>query len=123
MIHNKEQFDQAIESSQEGQLAIDVIETNSDIIIQSAIAGISPDDLEINITPDIVTIRGKRKKQHIHHSATIHYEEVFWGTFSRSIILPVNVQPTDAKAHFKDGVLTLTIPKVHGEIQLKISKH
>lgn len=122
MIHDKDEFDKAIQASSEGQLAVDVIETTQDIIIQSAIAGISPDDIEINITPDIVTIRGERKKQYDYHSGTIHYEEVFWGSFSRSIILPVNVQPADAKASFKDGVLKLTIPKVHGEIKLKVSK-
>jgi HSP20 family protein len=123
MIHDNSDFEQALKSSSEGQLAVDVIETNTEIIIQSAIAGISPDDIEINITPEIVTIRGERKKNYTHHSATVHFEEVFWGTFSRSIILPANIQPADAKASFKDGILTLTLPKVHGEMRLKIAKY
>ena len=70
---------------EEGQLAVDVIETREKIIIRSAIAGIKPEDLDINVTGDIVTIRGTRESAKEYHDATIHFEEYFWGTFSRSI--------------------------------------
>lgn len=113
-------FEKALEKTSEGQLAIDVIETKNDIVIVSAIAGISPKDLDITVNNDMVTIRGSRSKHKQHSEGTVHYEEVFWGNFSRSIILPVNVQPSEAKATFEDGILRLTIPKVHGEMKIKL---
>lgn len=114
-----EQFSGALER-EEGQLAVDVIETPTDVIIRSAIAGVKPSEIDINVTTDLVTIRGTRKQERNHRSATVHYSECFWGTFSRSIVLPAHVQPRDAHAKFENGILTLTIPKVHDEMQVKI---
>ncbi len=114
-----EQFEAALHND-EGQLAVDVIETPTDVIIRSAIAGVKPEDIDINVTTDLVTIRGNRKRKQEHHSATVHYSECYWGVFSRSIILPAHVQPNEAHAVFEDGVLTLTIPKVHGEMRINI---
>lgn len=106
--------------SQEGQLSVDVVETPSDIIIRSTIAGVKPEDLDVNVTNDLVTIRGERKKATEHHDATVHYEECFWGVFSRSVVLPAHVRPDEADAVIKNGVLTLTIPKAHGEMKVDV---
>jgi HSP20 family protein len=108
--------------NQEGQLSVDVIETRETIIIRSAIAGIKPEDLDVNVTSDIVTIRGSRTAGKEYHDATIHFEECFWGTFSRSIVLPHHVKPDEAEAKFKNGILTLTIPKAHGEMNVQVRK-
>lgn len=108
--------------SEEGQLAVDVIETRDNIIIRSAIAGIKASDLDINVTQDLVTIRGKRTYEEEWHDATEHYAECFWGTFSRSIILPHHVKPDEAQAKMKHGVLTLTIPKVRGEMNIIVQE-
>ncbi|MFA6522086.1 MAG: Hsp20/alpha crystallin family protein [Patescibacteria group bacterium] len=108
---------------EEGQLAVDVIEKADAIIIRAAIAGVEPDDLEINVTNDLVTIRGERKSNEEYHDATFHFEECFWGRFSRSIILPHHVNPDSADAIFKNGVLTLTMQKSHGEMRVPIRKH
>lgn len=108
--------------SQEGQLAVDVIETRDSIIIRSAIAGIKPEDLDVHVTSDLVTIRGERKSGKEYHDATIHFEECFWGVFSRSIILPHHVKPDEAQASFNNGLLTLTIPKAHGEMKVQVRK-
>lgn len=109
-----------IPRANEGQLAVDVIETREHIIIRSVIAGIDPEHLDIHITSDLVTIRGTRHEEEIGHDATIHYRECFWGTFSRSIILPHHVKPDEADATFANGVLQLTIPKTIGEMNIKV---
>lgn len=96
----------------EGQLSIDVIETATEILINSAIAGVSSDDLEINVTPDTITIRGERKLNCKRSEAdTIHIQECYWGTFSRSIVLPCNVQPDATEAELKNGILTIRLKK------------
>ena len=108
--------------SEEGQLAVDVIETRDMIIIRSAIAGVKPEDLDIHVTHDLVTIRGEREKGEEIHDATTHFSECFWGMFSRSIILPHLVKADEAEATMKDGVLTLTIPKSRGEMRVNVSE-
>lgn len=107
----------------EGQLAVDVIENLDSIIIRTAIAGVKPEELDINVMPDLVTIRGTRNDTKEYHEATVHYQECFWGTFSRSIVLPHPVNPDQADAKIKDGVLTLTIPKTSGEMQVKVTQY
>jgi HSP20 family protein len=106
----------------EGQLAVDVLETREAIMIRSAIAGIAAEDLEVNVTSDVVTIRGERRPPEQRKDATLHVEECFWGTFSRSIVLPHQVKPDEAEASMKQGVFTLTIPKAHGEMRLKVKE-
>lgn len=106
--------------SSEGQLAVDVIETPTEIVIRSAIAGVRPQDIDIHVTNDLVTIRGERERYKERHDSTVHFEECFWGSFSRSIVLPSHVKPDEAQAQMKNGVLTLTIPKAHGEMRVPI---
>ena len=96
----------------EGQLAVDVFETDDAVVIQSAIAGITAKDLDIYLNADIVTIRGTRHRDRRLLGASAHLEECFWGTFSRSIVLPAEVNIEQADAELKDGVLTLTLPKL-----------
>lgn len=95
----------------EGQLAIDVAETPEDVIIRTAIAGVTEADLTINVTDDVVTIRGQREVRALPHTATIHFSECFWGPFSRSVILPCHVKAEEAEATLEHGILTLTLPK------------
>jgi len=105
---------------QEGQLAVDVIETPDQIIIRSAIAGVKPEDLDVHVTNDLVTIRGERKDIQEYQQSTVHFQECFWGIFSRSIVLPTHVKADEADAVVKNGVLTLTIPKAHGEMRVPV---
>lgn len=106
--------------SPEGQLAVDVMETRDAIIIRTAIAGVKPEDVDINVTEDLVTIRGERNSGDEYHDATTHFAECFWGAFSRSIVLPHHVKADEAEADMRDGVLTLTIPKTRGEMSIKV---
>jgi len=118
-LNNQEEYSQ-IFSKSEGQLAVDVIETREFIIIRSVIAGVKPEDIDLNVTSDLVTIRGTREYGKEYHDATMHFEECFWGTFSRSIVLPHHVNPDEADAVFTNGILTLTIPKFRGEMKVRI---
>lgn len=107
--------------SSEGELAIDLYETDTDFVVKSTIAGIKPEDLDITVENDIITIRGERKKQIIEEAKKHYYEECYWGAFSRQIILPEEVDGSKAEASIKDGVLTLKIPKVAKILKRKIS--
>ncbi len=104
----------------EGQLSIDVYQTKDELVIQSAIAGIKSEELDIVLESDVITIRGTRKKP-IEEQGDYFTKECYWGTFSREIILPVEVDPNRAKASMKEGVLTIRIPKIFREKKRKIS--
>jgi len=96
----------------EGQLTIDVYQTPADIVIKSTIAGVSPEDLDITITNDMVTIKGKREKDEEITTDDYYYQECYWGAFSRSVILPVDVEAEKAEASMKNGILTIKLPKI-----------
>jgi len=98
-------------ADQEGQLTIDVYQTDSDIVIKSTIAGVKPEDLDIQINNDMVTIRGERRKEDETRDEDYYYQECYWGAFSRSIILPVDVEANKAEAIMKNGILTIKLPK------------
>ena len=108
-------------SVEEGQLAIDVYETNGDIVIQSTIGGIRAEDLDISIENDLVTIRGSRQKSIEEEGKNYLYQECYWGTFSRKVILPDEVDNSRAEAKLKDGILTLRMPKIHRKKKRKIT--
>ncbi|MBZ9578313.1 Hsp20/alpha crystallin family protein [Patescibacteria group bacterium] len=104
----------------EGQLAIDVYQNEKELVIQSTIAGIKPEDLDIFIEGDRVSIKGKREKPIEEGERNYFYQECYWGAFSREIILPVEVDPSRAEASFKEGILTIRIPKIEREKKRKI---
>ena len=95
----------------EGQLAIDVYQTSNEVVIKAPIAGVKPEDIDIAINDDVVTIRGARKQEKEIKQEDYYCQECYWGAFSRSVILPVGVAADKAKASFKDGILTITLPK------------
>jgi HSP20 family protein len=103
----------------EGQLSVDVYQTKEELVIQSAIAGIRPDALDISLEGDVVTIRGKREKPN-NEEGDYFTQECYWGQFSRDVILPVDVDPNRVKAEMKDGILTIRIPKIFREKKRKI---
>ena len=96
---------------EEGQLSIDVFQTPKAIVVKSTIAGVKPNDIDISINNDMLTIRGKREHEETVEDCDYLYRECYWGSFSRSIILPVEVKPEKIQAILENGVLTVTIPK------------
>jgi HSP20 family protein len=103
----------------EGQLTLDMWQTQNEIVVQAMVAGVKPDDLDVDITNDMVTIRGKREKNRQASGDDYIYQELFWGAFSRSILLPQEVDSDEAVATMKGGLLTVKIPKMDKN---KISK-
>ena len=104
----------------EGELAIDVYQTDSDIVIQSAIAGVKSEELDIALENDVVTIRGIRKNPNQEEEKQYFHEECFWGPFSRQIFLPEEVDTKSVEASIKEGILTLRLPKAEREKNRKV---
>ena len=100
------------EEAEEGQLTVDVYQTPGEIIVQTMVAGVRPEDLTINITRDMITIRGKREENRIITDDNYFSRELYWGSFSRTILLPQEVDPEEAEATEKHGLLTIRLPKI-----------
>ena len=97
---------------EEGQLAVDMFQMPNEIIIQAVVAGVKPDELDVSITQDMVTIRGSRQKQREISTEDHYYQELYWGSFSRSILLPQEVDAETSEATLKNGLLTIRLPKL-----------
>lgn len=97
----------------EGHLTIDVFQSEDEIVVQSAIAGADPNDIDISVTKDMVTIKGQRDPEQKVKPSNYFHREIYWGPFSRAVILPVDVDADNAKASFRNGVLTITLPKLN----------
>lgn len=95
----------------EGQLNIDMYQTRDNIIIKSTIAGVRPEDIDITVANDMVTIKGQRRKEETVAEEDYFYQECYWGGFSRSVIIPVDIDSEQIEADLKDGILTVIIPK------------
>ena len=104
----------------EGQLTIDVYQTPEDIVVESAIAGVKPEDIDVNVTRDSISIRGTRRHGKEVKDSDYIYQECYWGRFARSIILPQEVDPEAAEVMFKNGILTVRLPKVNKKKSKKL---
>lgn len=96
---------------EEGELTVDIYDKGDDIVIQSTVAGVKPEDLDVSITNDTVTIRGRRERTEETKEDNYYYKELFWGSFSRSVILPEEIEEDMAEATLKHGLLTVRLPK------------
>ena len=119
--NDKEWFDKESGSSdEEGQLTVDVYKTKDDIVIKSIIGGVRSEDLDISVTSDMVTIKGKRNNIDEVTDDDYYYQECFWGNFSRSIILPCDIKAEGVEATIKNGILTVKLPKIEKNTSMKI---
>lgn len=103
-----------------GELAVDVYQTPTHIIIKAMIAGVKPDDLDVSITRDMVTIRGKRERHTEGTAGDFFFQELYWGAFSRTIVLPQEVEIEEAEAAEKHGLLIVRLPKLDKGRQAKL---
>jgi len=100
------------ESNDEGELAIDVHQTHDSIILKAMIAGVKPDNLEIDITRDMITIKGTRHNEKEVTEENYFHKELYWGSFSRTVLLPQEIEPEEATATEKHGLLVISLPKI-----------
>jgi HSP20 family protein len=108
------------ESETEGELTVDVYQTADSIIIKSMIAGVRPEDLDISITRDSVTIHGHREEEKTAREEDYFARELYWGSFSRTIQLPEEIDVDEADAIDKHGLLILKLPKLDKKRQSKL---
>lgn len=114
----EQEYGEEQESEEEGELTVDIYNKGDAIVIQSTVAGVKPEHLDVAITDDMVTIRGRRERMDNIKEDSYYYKELFWGTFSRQVILPEEVEQDDAEAHLQHGLLTIKLPKKrHGVTQ------
>lgn len=99
-----------IEEHHEGQLAVDVAETPTELIIVAPMAGASGEAVELHLQNDLLTIRGERLSP-VPAGAVYHFSECYWGRFSRSVVLPVDVHLNMARAEYRQGLLIISLPK------------
>ncbi|MBI2644815.1 Hsp20/alpha crystallin family protein [Candidatus Uhrbacteria bacterium] len=101
---------------EEGQLLIDMYERSDAIVVRSLVAGVDPQDLEIALHNDLLTIRGKREKfKEEIHDDRYYARECYWGPFSRTVVVPVAVDGGNIKATLKNGILVIELSKLQGD--------
>ena len=104
-----------------GQLAVDVYQTKEDIFVVAPVPGVAKGDIDLSIVENTLTVRGKRSSSREVQEGDFFVQECYWGEFSRSIILPVQVKEERAEAELKDGMLTVRIPKTEQDKVKKIA--
>ena len=108
------------ENEKDGELTVDVYQTPEMIIVKSMIAGVRPDDLDVTITRDMITIHGKREEERVENDNDYFVRELYWGSFSRTIQLPEEIDVDEAEAIEKHGLLILKLPKLDKKRQSKL---
>lgn len=112
---NKKNNNWIEEENEEAELSIDLYQTPTDVVIQTMVAGVKPEDLDLSIARDIISISGKREENRNIDEENYFAKELYWGKFSRTISLPVEVEPEEVEATEKHGLITIKIKKVDKE--------
>jgi len=117
--------DQGLESEAVGELPVDMYHTSEKIVIRALIAGVNPENLDIAITRDMVTIKGHREEDREAPEEDYYHHELYWGGFSRTLLLPEEVVIDEAEAKEKHGMLTIVLPKLDKarSARLKVKSH
>lgn len=110
----------AEEEEKDGELTIDVYQTPELIVVKTMIAGVRPEDLDISITRDMITIKGRREEEKSVRDEDYFARELYWGSFSRTITLPSEIDVDEAEAVEKHGLLILKLPKLDKKRQSKL---
>jgi len=114
--------DDVMVPNEEGELAIDMYETQDSVVVQAMTAGTRKNDLDIMITRESITIRGERHSDARVHDDSYITQELYWGAFSRTIQLPDEIEVEEAMAKEEHGLLTIRLPKIdkHRQAKLKV---
>ncbi len=97
---------------EEGELSVDVYQNTNEIVIKAMVAGVRPEDLDVSISRDMVTLKGKRESERTIADDDYFHKELYWGTFSRTIVLPQEIDVDSAEAVEKHGLLIIKLPKL-----------
>jgi len=116
----EKQDDWVEEENSEGELSMDVYQTPDEIIIKAMIAGVKPENLDVDISRDMVTVKGYREEQKHVDEEDYFYRELYWGSFSRTILLPQEIEPEEASATEKHGLLEIHLPKIDRKKSTKL---
>jgi HSP20 family protein len=108
------------EDNSVGQLNVDVYQTGDAIYIKAFVAGVKPEDLDISITRDLVTINGKRMEDTTIRETDHFLKELYWGEFARSIVLPAEIESDEAEASERHGLLVIKLPKIDKDKQTRL---
>ncbi len=116
-----EEWGDNVETNADGELPIDMYQTPDAIVIRALVAGVSPEDLDIAITRDMVTIKGERQEVQEAPDEDYYHRELFWGSFSRTILLPEEIIIDEAEAKEKHGLLVISLPKLDKERSARLT--
>lgn len=108
------------EEANEGQLGVDVYHTDDEIVIKTMVAGVRPEDLDIAIMRDMVVIKGKREEIHGISYDSYFHKELYWGSFSRTVLLPQEIEVEEAEAVERHGLLIIRLPKIDKAKQTRL---
>ncbi len=97
---------------EEGELSVDVYQNQNEIVIKTMVSGVKPEDLDVSISRDMVTIKGKRENERTISDEDYFHRELYWGTFSRTIVLPQEIDVDASEAIEKHGLLIIKLPKL-----------
>lgn len=104
----------------EGQLAVDVYQTKNEVVVKAPVAGVDPEGIDIDVTNESVAVRGERYDEKEVDQEGYHFQECYWGSFARQVMLPVECDADKAEATFKNGILTVRIPKLKKQTSKKV---
>lgn len=105
---------------EEGELNVDVYQNQNEIVIKTMVAGVKPEDLDVAISRDMVTIKGKRESEKMIADDDYFHKELYWGSFSRTIVLPQEIDVDAAEAIEKHGLLIIKLPKLDKNRQTRL---
>lgn len=111
-LPNSKKEDWIAEEEKDAELTVDVSQNDSEIIVKAMVAGVHPEDLDVDITRDMITIKGHREEERNSKDEDFFVQELYWGAFSRSITLPEEIDVDAAEAIERHGLLILKLPKV-----------
>jgi HSP20 family protein len=117
-VKSNQMWDESV--PEEGELSVDVYQNPTDIIVKTMVAGVKPEDLDVSISREIVTIKGKREEERTVSEGDYFHKELYWGSFSRTVVLPQEIDVDAAEASEKHGLLILRLPKLNKNRQTKI---
>ena len=103
-----------------GELAVDVYQTPDSIVVKALVAGVVPNTIDISLTREMLTISGKREEEREVEEDNFFQRELYWGAFSRTILLPEEVDVDMAEASEKHGILIIRLPKVNKKKEMKL---